>query len=299
MQRIAGWIVVMAAGLAGFLPAGACAGSAELKLAERLDGLLNAGKPAEAAALFADGATAKTLEGTTLSGRGAIAGWLGSLAGLHLASGNRQALEGGRVAWMTSVADDRLRALGVAPLAANADATVTDGLITVFALRYTAESRMKLADASMKEAESIYRKSLTPDAAGAELQAAMPDLAVAAGEVTAAGDRVTSRGKLTGTWTGVYFGVTGTGQPVSVEFLGAARIAGGAVTDAKLIFDAKALYDQMGFIVARPGPVKPALIRKPATATSSPNVSGTVTASSGTPQSPAPASPAKAPAPAR
>lgn len=258
MHRTAGWIVVVA-GLTGLLPAGASAGrtgAAELKVAERLDGLLNAGKPAEAAGLFAEGATARTPDGTPLAGRTAIAGWLGSLPGLRMDSGNRQAWDGGRVTWATSVSHDRLKALGIAPLAASAELVVRDGMIASWSLRWTAESRLKLADATAKEQEALFRSALVPALAGPELQAALPDLKLAADDVVVANDRVAAKGKLTGTWTGPYFGVTGTGQPVSVDFQGSARVSGGAVAEPKLLFDAKALYDQLGFIVTRPAPVR-------------------------------------------
>lgn len=267
MRRFAGWVLV-AAGLAGIIPGDAAAKpSAEVKVAERLDALLNAGKPAEAAALFAEGATAKAPDGRTLTGRDAIAGWLGAMPGLKLASGNRQGWEGGRVTWATSVSDDRLVALGVAPLAANAEATITDGLITALTIRYTAESRMKLADASAKERETLYRNSLQPAAAGADLLAALPDLKLTAESVLVANDQVAAKGTLAGTWTGIYLGVTGTGQPVTAEFSGTAVVTGGAVTESKLLVDTKSLLDQMGFTVTHPALApKPAAVPRPAAA---------------------------------
>lgn len=252
MRRFAGWAMV-AAGLTGIIPGGATAKpSAEVRIAERLDALLNQGKAAEAAALFADAATAKAPDGRTFTGPAAIAEWLGSMPGLKLASGNRQGWDGGRVTWATSVSDDRLVALGVAPLAATAEATVANERITAFTLRFSAESRLKLADATAKERETLYRNALQPALAGPELLAALPDLKLTADEVLVANDHVAARGTLTGTWTGIYLGVTGTGQPVSAAFTGSANLAGGAVTDAKLLVDTKALLDQMGFTVTHP-----------------------------------------------
>lgn len=254
MRRIAGWVLV-AAGLTGIM-AGECRaarpGAPELKVAERLDALLNAGKAADAAALFSDGATVKTPDGRTLTGRDAIAAWLGSLAGFHVDSGNRQAWEEGRVTWIASLSDHRLRELDVDPLAANAEVTVKDGMITTWVVRYTSESRIKLAEATAKSYEGIYRASLKASAAGPDLLVAIPDLALAANEVVVAGSRVAVRGTLSGTWTGVYFGVTGTGQPVTAGFVGTARMDDGAVIDAALIIDTKTLLDQMGFTITHP-----------------------------------------------
>lgn len=259
MRRIAGWVLV--AGLAGIIPAVAAAAKpvAEVKIAERLDALLNAGKPAEAAALFAEAATVKAPDGGMHTGRDAVAGWLRSRPGLRMDSGNRQAWEGGRVTWATSVSDDRLRALGISPLAATAEAMVVDGLIAALAIRFTAESRMKLADATVKEQDGLYRASVQPAAAGPDLLAALPDLRLTLGDVLVANDRVSSTGALAGTWTGLYLGVTGTGQSVTANFYGAARISNGAVTDATLFIDTRALLDQMGFTVTHP-----ALIPRPA-----------------------------------
>ena len=246
-------MILVLVGLAVVRPAAAAPGRApELAVAERFDALMNAGKPAEAASLFTPDASAKTPEGNTLAGRDRISSWLGSLTGLHVDSGNRQAWEGGRVTWAASVSHDRLKALGVAPLAANAEATMSNGLITSLTLRFTGESRLKLTEAMSKEQEDLFRKLLSPACVDADLRAALPDLSLVADEVTAGRDRVHARGTLQGTWTGVYFGVTGTGQAVSTEFFGTAGIVNGVPVDIHVLPDLRSLQARMGFTLTHP-----------------------------------------------
>jgi predicted ester cyclase len=258
MNRMAAWGL---AGLTAIMPAAGRAAKEKapgIRAVERLDALLNAGKPDEAAALFAPDAMARALDGRSVSGRDAIRGWLASLAGFRADAGQRQAWEGGRVTWLASVSTDRYRALGVAPLAASCEATVRDGLIAALTLRLSAESRLKVAEAEAKEAEGTARAAFAPALAGDDLLAAAPDLSLAVADIVVAGGRVAARGSVAGTWTGVLLGVTGTGQPVSAGWTGWAKVADGTVTDAAVVVDRAALLGALGFTLTHPALVPPA-----------------------------------------
>lgn len=76
--------------------------------------------------------------------------------------------------------------------------------------------------------------------------AAFPDLHVVLEDVFAVGDRVGSRGRISGTHCGDFMGIPATGKPVSVEYLDLWRVERGKFVETWVQMDTLGLMQQIG-----------------------------------------------------
>jgi predicted ester cyclase len=85
------------------------------------------------------------------------------------------------------------------------------------------------------------------------LQAAFPDLRFTIEDIVAEGDRVTTRGTLSGTNTGPLAGLPPTGRPVRVSYTDVLRVADGAcVLEHWVELDRPVLMRQLGVLPTEP-----------------------------------------------
>ena len=82
------------------------------------------------------------------------------------------------------------------------------------------------------------------------LQAAFPDLRFTIEDIIAEGDRVTTRGTLSGTNTGSLAGMPPTGKPVRVSYTDVLRLADGAFVEHWVQLDQLGLLRQLGAVPA-------------------------------------------------
>ena len=282
--------MAVAAWLAAGCPAGAQAKdkAPEQQVVESLEAAVNAGKVADASALFADDAVVTAPESATASGRAQIDAWLQSLASgaWRMDSGNRQVSEGGRVTGPTSISNEGARRLGVAPLDGFVEAVVLGGKIRSLTVRFSAAAQLRLTQAKAKADETVARSLVegvigkgdlsradmllagtfidhdpapgkTGDAAGfkagvTDLRAAFPDLACAIEDVLVAGGRVAVRGVCTGTQQGQFMGLPPSGRAFRAGFIEFFRIADGRITERWGSRDAMKMVDQLGLAVVAP-----------------------------------------------
>jgi predicted ester cyclase len=238
---------------------GRAARAPEVAAVIKMESALNAGDVAGAVSLFDADATARDQWGKIHAGREQIQGWVKELTAgkFHADSGNRQLMEGGRVTWISSVADDLLRRLKTAPVDASGEALVKNGLISSFTLRFSAASMIKVTaalDAASRETvrtalEAVYNLKQAaavtayldsgfidhdpaPGRKGdrdgfmegvKEMQAVFPDLHVTQDDLLVDGDKVTARLTVKGTGAG--------GQPLDTTEIQVFRIRDGRIIE--------------------------------------------------------------------
>jgi steroid delta-isomerase-like uncharacterized protein len=83
-------------------------------------------------------------------------------------------------------------------------------------------------------------------------RAAYPDLAFTVEDQIADGDKVASRWTARGTNTGAFMGMPATGKPVTIAGMLIVRVAGGAMVESWVNFDALGMLQQLG-VVPAPG----------------------------------------------
>ncbi len=268
------------AAMMALLAGGAEAGK-EPGVTEQLDTALNAGNVDAAAALFSDDAAVTDPFGGAAQGKEQVRSWLTGLVTrkFHADSGVRQDTGDGSVRWVSSIADDRLRALKIAPLEATGIATVRGGKIVSFTPRLSAASQLKLRDAVIAANKAVARELIEqgfgangdavvdrlvapdyqdhdpfPNQPGtreglkggmASLREAFPDLTATVEDAVAEGDRVAARFVLKGTNTGLFMGRTATGKAVAFEALHVFRIADGKIAEAWGVADRAGLREQL------------------------------------------------------
>ena len=86
----------------------------------------------------------------------------------------------------------------------------------------------------------------------AALAAAFPDLLFAIEDITAEGDRVTTRGTMIGTNTGPLAGMPPTGKAVRIAYVDVLRVADGGLVEHWVDLDRHGLLRQLGAIPAEP-----------------------------------------------
>jgi len=84
-----------------------------------------------------------------------------------------------------------------------------------------------------------------------ELRAAFPDYHVELDDVIAEGDRVATRGRITGTNTGSFLGMPPTGRPICVDAIDIIRIEDGCIVEHWGIADGQAMARQLGLASVR------------------------------------------------
>lgn len=89
-----------------------------------------------------------------------------------------------------------------------------------------------------------------PATASRAFRAAAPDLTCQVEEFLVVADRVTARLHFTGTFTGVFQGITGTGTRVDFIAIDVLRVTGGKVTDNWHLEDNLTLFTQLGAVQA-------------------------------------------------
>lgn len=89
-----------------------------------------------------------------------------------------------------------------------------------------------------------------PATASRAFRAAVPDLTCQVEEFLVVADRVTARLHLTGTFTGVFQGISGTGTRADFIAIDMLRVTGGKVTDNWHLEDNLTLFTQLGAVQA-------------------------------------------------
>jgi len=286
---VAVWLAmgIPAAGLAKDKPV-------EVQVAEQFDAAVNAARLPAAGELFADDASVKAPETAGVAGRVQIEAWLQSLAtqSWHMESGNRQASEGGRVTYPTSLAYDTVRRLSVSPVDGFVEVTVLGGKIRSLVIRLSAASQLRILQAQSKANEAVARLFVdavlakgdlaradallaagfvdhdpapgkNPDAAGFKggvtaLRASFPDLAYTIEDVIVSGERISVRGFCTGTQNGAFLGAPASGRAFRAGFVEVLRLQGDRIAERWGAKDAVKMIDQLG-IVCGPAVVAPAV----------------------------------------
>lgn len=82
------------------------------------------------------------------------------------------------------------------------------------------------------------------------LLTAFPDFRFTTDDMVAEGDKVTTRGRLTGTNTGSFMGMPPTGKEVTVSYIGILRFADGKMVEHWVQMDQLGLLQQLGAIPA-------------------------------------------------
>ena len=262
----------------------------ELAVVAKLESALNAGDVAGAVAVLTPDAAAKDPWGRVYSGREQIQGWFSDLvrAKYRADSGNRQLMDGGRVIWTSSVADDQLRSLKVAPVDAAGEAIVRDEKVASLTIRFSASAHIKVAAALNAANREIVRSAL--DAiynlrqAGAvtvfldsaftdhdpapgqkgdrdgfragmkEMLSAFPDLRVTPDDLLVDGDKVTARLAVRGSHAGSFRGAPPSGKSFGVQEIQVFRIKDGKIVERWGPDDQDAILAQLG-AKAAPAPV--------------------------------------------
>lgn len=85
----------------------------------------------------------------------------------------------------------------------------------------------------------------------AEFRAAFPDYHLELDDVIAEGDRVATRGRITGTNTGSLLGMPPTGRPICVDAIDIMRIEDGRIVEHWGITDGQAMVRQLGLASVR------------------------------------------------
>lgn len=85
----------------------------------------------------------------------------------------------------------------------------------------------------------------------AELRAAFPDYHLELDDVIAEGDRVATRGRITGTNTGSLLGMPPTGRSICVDAIDIIRIEDGRIVEHWGITDGQAMARQLGLASVR------------------------------------------------
>lgn len=85
----------------------------------------------------------------------------------------------------------------------------------------------------------------------AELRTAFPDYHLELDDVIAEGDRVATRGRITGTNTGSLLGMPPTGRPICVDAIDIIRIEDGRIVEHWGIADGQAMARQLGLASVR------------------------------------------------
>jgi predicted ester cyclase len=88
------------------------------------------------------------------------------------------------------------------------------------------------------------------------LQAAFPDLLFTIEDIVAEGDRVTTRGTLSGTNTGPLDGLPPTGRPVRVPYTDVLRLGDGGFVEHWVQLDQLGLLRQLGVPPPEPTPAR-------------------------------------------
>lgn len=83
-------------------------------------------------------------------------------------------------------------------------------------------------------------------------RAAFPDLRVEVGDVLGEGDRVTTRGTMSGTHRGAFMGVPATGRPVEIPYIDIWRVEGGKAAENWVQMDMLGMMQQLGVIPPNP-----------------------------------------------
>jgi len=239
----------------------------EIVLAASFEQALNAGRLDEALALIAEDGTVKDLTGASITGREPIRAWLQEAIArhYHADAGIRQLSDGGRVTWTASLADDALRALNAAPVAAFVEAIVVDGRIRSWVPRVMAGDRLRIQAAMAKANEGVAREWIGSvrgqggleaierlcasgfvdhnAAAGAAATRAALKARVAAvrsafsgqtmsiEDVVVAADRVVIRGTVAGNQTAPLPGLPATGRSFNVGYIDILRLQDGLVVE--------------------------------------------------------------------
>lgn len=273
----------------------------EIVLAATFEIALNAGRLDEALALVAEDGTIKDLSGNAITGRDRIRAWLEDAIArhYHADAGVRQLSDGGRVTWTASLADDTLRALNAAPVAAFVEAIVVDGRIRSWVPRIMAGDRLKIQGAQAKANEAVAREAVdvirgrgelavldrvcatafvdhnaAPGAAAtaaglktriAAIRSACGGLAVAIEDAIASADRVVIRGTVEGTQTGALPGLPTPGRSFRVGFIDIFRLQDGKVAEHWGQVDAAAMQQQLS-----PAPPPSTTLSVPASKPSAP-----------------------------
>jgi steroid delta-isomerase-like uncharacterized protein len=79
---------------------------------------------------------------------------------------------------------------------------------------------------------------------------AFPDMQVVVEDVLAEGDRVVTRGRLTGTHRGEFMGIPATGRQVSIPYIDIWRLEGGRAVDNWVQLDRLGMLQQLGGVPA-------------------------------------------------
>jgi len=239
----------------------------EIAVISKLESALNSGDVAAAITLLAPDATARDPWGRIYSNREQIQGWFSDLVkGKYRAdSGNRQVMDGGRVIWTSSVADDGLRSLKVAPVDATGEAVVRDEKIASFAIRFSASAHLKVTAAMDAANREIVRAALdaiyNARQAGAvtafldsafmdhdpvpgqkgdregfqagvkEMLSAFPDLKVVPDDLLVDADKVTARLTVRGSHAGTFQGVPASGKPFAAQEIQVFRVKDGKIVE--------------------------------------------------------------------
>ena len=87
----------------------------------------------------------------------------------------------------------------------------------------------------------------------AMMRGAFPDIHWVIEETIAAGDKVVSRFKWSGTHRGIFAGIPATGRSVTVPGVVIDRLSGGKMADSRILMDTLGLMQQLGVV---PGPAK-------------------------------------------
>ena len=87
--------------------------------------------------------------------------------------------------------------------------------------------------------------------------AAFPDMRVVIEDVVAEGDRVVSRGEMTGTHRGAFMGLPATGKQIRVGYIDVWRVADGKLVENWVKLDMLGMMQQLG-AVPGPGQAAPA-----------------------------------------
>lgn len=275
----------------------------EVVLAARFDAAVNAGRLDEALSLLADDATVKDLSARAIAGREGLRDWLRESIDrhFHADAGIRQLSDGGRVTWTASLADDSLRALDAAPVAAFIEAIVVGGKIRSWVPRVAAGDRLKIQAAQAKANEAVVR-ALTEGVIGkgqVELidrlcastfvdhdpfpgalstlagfrksveawRGACSGLSLTIDDLLTADDRVVVRGTLSGTQIGPLPGISAGGRSFKVESIDIFRVRDGRITEHWGRIDTAAMKQQL---VPAPAATAPADTRPAVTSAAKP-----------------------------
>lgn len=80
------------------------------------------------------------------------------------------------------------------------------------------------------------------------MRAAFPDIHWAVEEMVAEGDKVVTRFTWTGTHRGVFLGVPATGKSVSVKGVVIDQLAGGKMSNSRILMDGLGMMQQLGVV---------------------------------------------------